>query len=1512
MGVQFDRLKLQNIPTIPTELLEVLERGELIVCAGPQLGLAAGLPSMTELSLSLLADAKAHGRSIDEATIREWIDAGRTEEALEALERRLGPRFQRVVEREFGQLHRPIPPLACSIAALEQRLRAVYTTGLDRLLERAFADAWPSFSTAQADLVRRRKLIVKLCGTLEFPETWTLTRAARQREFGERSARGQLLAAAYRSHCLLLVGFDPRDALSERLFSLGGLAGPGEPRPTHFVVLDQCTGEQRAQLESRGFMVLTGDALALLDALAGGHREPDAKDQTLPRCPYPGLQPFDHKLSAVFHGRGSEVSTAAARLGGPDKRHRRWLAIDGSSGVGKSSFVHAGLIPALRRGFAEGTPTCWRVASLRPGRRPLHALVDALATALAHEGESTGLRTTDAETPAAGAPSSVAAFVREHMPPGAALLLVIDQLEELVTSSTAGERSSFAACLSMLLEQQLVYVITTLRSDFTAALTTTIPALGRLLNEQAERYTLAPISRIGLRLAIAEPALQVGVRFDSELVERIASDAEQHLGRGRTDEDGIVRTDDAALPLVAHVLRGLWDAGADDDGEIGLAEYEALGGVSGALSRSADALLATLDAQRRGRTKQLLMAMVNLDGGRLTRRTLSRLEALTLAGGDQRGEQLLQLLSGATGPRLIVIRHESAEILVDLVHEALLREWDTLRGWIAADRAQLARNESLARRAAAWTDQGKPWRSLPRGPERRELLRGRPHGNKAPIQREYQRAMRTALRLRVSAWLGAGVAVVTLANWGRSELRDAQSARERTAIQLDQVRDKQQATKAELDQAERTNERTVMREKIQGLLDEHRCRDALDELLRELPDEDALLQQAARCEAIVGDLGRLVASDIEAVAVDELAREAWFGRSDGAIQRWSLDTRQLLEVTTISRAIDAIRVSSRGDRVAVRSGGQAWLFDLEGQQIVDAFNAATIDFSPGGQALLSRMKHGKKLALRTSVDGSQQWKRDAHGKFIAIDYPRRAGRMVIGDASVANSTISTIDMRDGDTIGEPIHVPGYLRDVAVSPDAEFVATIADDKRARIWSLASGKSSGTELPVAVEEPKQHARVWFSPDGNSLAVTESDTQLAIVDVNLETTTKIADVAPQITPRFSPDSAWLLAAGTGDHAILHSIPSKQDVARLDLGSPALSLHYTSSATPGVDDILTHSIGGTIIHWAVDTQRHWRSPTPHTSMVRSLRFSTDDEHELYSGSSAGNVHAWRFGDPSPPRELELSGRILALSNGDSQRPNLALSTSGLLRWDEQGPLGTAPRETLCESKIAAFSTNGARLAVACSSTQDVQIWDLTRARPRLFGTASAQGEVTSLALSGAGDRLALGTNGGAIELFELTTGVADQQQLPIHHDSKVTSLDFDAGGRMLVSGGNDDLVRVWALDSGARGPLELPMRGYNIESVAMSAGGELIAAGDERGAIMVWNRDGIEQQQFTLSCSGHAVSALEFSARNQWLAAGCADGNVHASAISHHALLELACRRLANTAGPSSSLPPICHRDD
>ena len=88
--------------------------------------------------------------------------------------------------------------------------------------------------------------------------------------------------------------------------------------------------------------------------------------------PYAGLKSFQESDAHRFFGRARDVAAAVARL-----RDVPLLGIVGPSGVGKSSFVRAGVVPALK---ASGEP--WSTLVVRPGRSPMAALAYALAPML--------------------------------------------------------------------------------------------------------------------------------------------------------------------------------------------------------------------------------------------------------------------------------------------------------------------------------------------------------------------------------------------------------------------------------------------------------------------------------------------------------------------------------------------------------------------------------------------------------------------------------------------------------------------------------------------------------------------------------------------------------------------------------------------------------------------------------------------------------------------------------------------------------------------------------------------------------------------------------------------------------------------------------------------------------------------------------------------------------------------------------------------------------------------------
>ena len=122
----------------------------------------------------------------------------------------------------------------------------------------------------------------------------------------------------------------------------------------------------------------------LLAAVPDPGADADDPGAVLSTSPWPGLAAYDESRQRFFFGRSTETLEALRKFGDcADGVYRRWLQVEGQSGVGKSSLVHAGLVPAIRHGWlgeSELRPSgTWRVANMRPGSEPLTALAGALA-----------------------------------------------------------------------------------------------------------------------------------------------------------------------------------------------------------------------------------------------------------------------------------------------------------------------------------------------------------------------------------------------------------------------------------------------------------------------------------------------------------------------------------------------------------------------------------------------------------------------------------------------------------------------------------------------------------------------------------------------------------------------------------------------------------------------------------------------------------------------------------------------------------------------------------------------------------------------------------------------------------------------------------------------------------------------------------------------------------------------------------------------------------------------------
>jgi serine/threonine protein kinase/DNA-binding SARP family transcriptional activator/ABC-type glycerol-3-phosphate transport system substrate-binding protein len=391
--------------------------------------------------------------------------------------------------------------------------------------------------------------------------------------------------------------------------------------------------------------------------------------------PYKGLRAFDITDAVDFHGRERLVERLITRLGQPGVRGR-FIAVVGPSGSGKSSAVKAGLLPAIRRG-ALPLSDSWFTIEMTPAPHPFEALEDALL-GVAVDPPASLL------DQLAGEHGLSRALERVLPSDGSQLLLLIDQFEELFTQvdTTTANRFLDTLVSAVTDEQSRVRVIATLRADYYDR-PLQHRGLGELLRDGTE--AIPPMTPHELERAITGPVEQHGIAFEPGLVAELVRDVVDRAG---------------ALPLLQYTLTELFDN--KRGGRITDAAYRQLGGVSGALVKRAEGLLAGLGDDAHDATRQVFLRLVTIgEGADDTRRRVlqSELEQLPIDRG-----MLRAVLDTFGRHRLLSFDRDpvTRSPTVEISHEALLTEWTRLHDWIVGARHDVLNQRRLAEAMGEW------------------------------------------------------------------------------------------------------------------------------------------------------------------------------------------------------------------------------------------------------------------------------------------------------------------------------------------------------------------------------------------------------------------------------------------------------------------------------------------------------------------------------------------------------------------------------------------------------------------------------------------------------------------------------------------------------------------------------------------------------------------------------------------------------------------------------------------
>ncbi|MFN2103427.1 MAG: LuxR C-terminal-related transcriptional regulator, partial [Candidatus Promineifilaceae bacterium] len=845
--------------------------------------------------------------------------------------------------------------------------------------------------------------------------------------------------------------------------------------------------------------------------VAGGELEAQSQQEgsisvvlPQPLNPYKGLQAFEPADSRDFFGREALVEELLARLS--KNGSTRFLAVVGPSGSGKSSLIKAGLIPAFWQGKLAGSEK-WFIVNMQPGARPLDDLEIAL-TRIAADQAPNLRRHLDRD--AHGLLRAAGLILPNDE---SELLLVIDQFEEIFTLvEEEAARDHFMNLIRGAVSdpRSRVRVIIALRADYYDR-PLQYPAFGELVRGHLE--TLLPLSAEELERAIVYPAQGVGVSFEPGLVATIIEDVNYRPG---------------TLPLLQFALAELFEQ--REKRTLTREAYQALGGAAGALARRAEALYQEQDAVGREAIRQIFLRLVSVveqQAGTAsdivsvanTRRRVLRSELLSVAADP---DQLDEIIDTFAAYRLLSLDHDPATraATVEVAHEAILREWERLRGWLEESLVDLGLHRQLQRAARDWVASGGEPSFLLRGArldslqtwagESSLVLSGverqfletsidqREQRAAAERERQEQESRlegRAKFRLRALLVISALALLVVTGLIVTTLFFSQQQRQAETFAQLTLARDLVTKSQANLQVDPELSALLALQaaEQYQGV----------DEDLP--PELENLLHQVAQAEAVLytfhtsGPIAFALDGSVMAVGNEESILRAWNPLTGQ--DKWGLVRYQ-----GRNQEIGDLAFSPDGDLLATASPDgylKVWIA-ATGEEIgfIDRPEGFTgVAFNPVSEEMLTigsdESVHLWDLTQLAGTNKSEPVEIIDPVLFAQTTSPATTVVYSPDGQNVAmfvpGTGIIIVDAASGEQRLE-IPVVGALTDsLAFSPDGHYIAGRSGDLDVTLWDAVTAE----EL-LTVSDSSSITNVAFSPDGRYITTANNNGQVTLWDM------------------------------------------------------------------------------------------------------------------------------------------------------------------------------------------------------------------------------------------------------------------------------------------------------------------------------------------------------------------------------------------------------------------------------